>query len=241
MIDHKEYLKIIPPEVLKEIYKDVASKPLVEVSNLGTDIIKTARLILFPLQITGGLQDRFEYFIKEKVSKIPEDKINEPPAQILGSSLEKMKYLDENSPLWKMFEELLLRALNKDEVNKAHPSFVHIIGQLSHDEAILLYDLSKREFEIVDTLDLDKEKNKFINRKIKKSTIPTEKLFFHENENLYYTHLESLSLVTWPVIEESPIGSNGIQTGTRRKSKWVLTDFGKLFVDACIPRDGFHL
>lgn len=235
----EDYLKVIPPEVLKEIYKDVASQPLIEASNLGTDIVKTGRLILAPLQITAALQDGFSNFLKKKVSKIPEDKLIEPPAQILGPSLEKMKYIDEESPLWKMFEELLLKALHKDQIDKAHPSFVHIIGQLSHDEAILLFELSKKEFEITDTMDLDRANNRFINRKIENSTIPEDQLFYSGNVNLYYNHLESLSLVQWPVIKETAILVGNTQTGTRRQSKWILTDFGKLFIDACIPEQGF--
>lgn len=236
----EDLLKLIPPEVLKEIYKDAASKPLIEASNLGTDLIKTGRLLLAPLQLGSALQDRFSHFLKEKVSKIPDEKLIEPPAQIIGPSLEKMRYIEEDSPLWKMFEELILKAVNKDDIDKAHPSFVHIIGQLSHDEALLLYELSKGEFEITDTMDLDRVNNRFINRRIEKSTIPKENLYYPENDNLYYNHLESLSLVSWPVIKETSIGSGANQTGTRRISKWVLTDFGKLFIEACIPEKGFE-
>lgn len=230
---------MIPPEVIKEIYKDAASKPLVEVSSLGTDIIKTGRLLLAPLQITAALQDRFSNFLRNKVSAIPQDKIIEPPAMVIGPALEKMKYIDESTPLWKMFEELLLKSMNKDEIDKAHPSFVHIISQLSHDEAVLLYELSINEFLVTDTMDLDRKNNRFSNRIVEKSTIPLEKLCYPENESLYYNHLDSLSLVNWPIIKQVPIGSGANQTGTRRYSKWVLTDFGKLFTKACIPVDGF--
>jgi hypothetical protein len=235
-----EYIKLIPPEVLKEIYKDLASKPLIEAGNLGTDIIKTGRLLLAPFQITAALQDRFSRFIREKVSKIPEEKLIEPPAMIIGEALEKMKYLEEDSPLWKMFEVLLLKSINKDNIDKAHPAFVHIIGQLSHDEAILLYELSKYEFEITDTMDFDNKNNKFMNLKIESSTIPKSKLFYKNNEYLYCNHLESLSLVSWPIVKETPIYLNSIQTGTRRNSRWILTDFGKLFIEACIPENGFN-
>ena len=237
----EDLLKMIPPEVIAEIYRDAASKPLVEASNLGTDIVKTGRLILAPLQITAALQDRFEKFVKTRISKIPEEKLIEPPAMIIGPSLEKMKYIEEESPLWMMYEELLLKAVNSDEIDKAHPSFVHIIAQLSHDEAILLYELSKEEFKIIDTMDYIKEINKFVNRKIEESTIPLDKIDYPENENLYYNHLESLSLINWPITEQKPIMAGSKQTGTRRYSKWILTEFGKLFIDACIPNNGFNI
>ena len=61
-----------------------------------------------------------------------------------------------------------------------------------------------------------------------------------ESSELYQTHLDSLSLVSWPVLDQQPIFVNGDQTGTRRKSSWVLTDFGKLFVEYCIPPKGYR-
>ncbi len=239
MSDPEEIMKNIPPEVLLETYKDVASKPLTEISKIGLDVVKTARLLLAPLQITSAFQDRFEKFVKNRISKIPKDKQISASPEIVGPAIEKMQYLNEDSPLWKMFEELLLKSVNKDELDKAHPSFVHIISQLSHDEAILLYELNKVEFEFVDVFDMDRINNRFINRRFEKKEAPLESLIFPDNLDLYYNHLDSLSLVNWPVYDEKPIRESNTQTGTRRRSRWVLTDFGKLFINACIPKEGF--
>ena len=50
-----------------------------------------------------------------------------------------------------------------------------------------------------------------------------------------------LSLVTWPVLKQDAIlDENNKQTGLRRRSKMMLTDFGKLFVSVCIPNEGFR-
>jgi hypothetical protein len=235
----EDLIKAVPEDVIKAAYEDLASRPLSELSKLGTDAVKTVRLITAPLQITAGLQDRLSSFIQNRVSKIPQEKMQESPAMIIGPSIEKMKYLPDNSPLWEMFEELLLKSMNRDEIDKAHPSFVHIIGQLSHNEAILLYELSQEEFSVIDYMDYNRSTNKFSNRIIEKSTIPTDKMVYHENFELYYNHLNSMSLVNWPVEKQTPIKTGNIQTGLRRNSKWVLTDFGKLFIEACIPGNGF--
>jgi hypothetical protein len=49
-----------------------------------------------------------------------------------------------------------------------------------------------------------------------------------------------VSLLNWPVEKQDPIVSQGVQTGLRRYSKMRLTDFGNVFVEACIPENGFE-
>ena len=83
---------------------------------------------------------------------------------------------------------------------------------------------------------LDHERNRFANLKIeKKHTIPVDKLLFSNKVNMYYSHLEPLSLVSWPIIKQDPIRDGDHQIGVRRYSKMNLTEFGNFFVDACIP------
>ncbi len=138
-----------------------------------------------------------------------------------------------------MYEELLARSIDSERRNEAHPSFIHIISQLSRDESVLLYELKSRPFSIVDVMDFIRSENRFINRRIEKSDLPEDKMFFKNNIELYYSHLESLSLVTWPIYKQDPIIVGGNQIGIRRYSKFELTDFGKLFIKACIPEKGF--
>lgn len=231
--------KVANSKLAEKIYDDGLSPPVVEISKLGVDVVKTARLILAPLQIAASFQDRFERFLNNLNKRVPEDKLVQPPAELTSSCIEKMKYIESSSPLWMMFEELLIKASNKDNISIVHPSFGQIIGQLSPDEAFMVYELNKNDFEVTDTLDLNRTTNRFENRKILKSTIPTEKLAISEAVDMYYSHLDSLSLVTWPVINEIAIMSGNTQTGTKRKSKMQLTDFGRLFAKACIPENGF--
>ena len=138
-----------------------------------------------------------------------------------------------------MFEELLTQAIDADTTAKVHPSFAHLISQLSRDEAIILYRLRSAEFKVVDTLDYDRAQNKFENRKIEESTLPSEDLQYPHQIELYYSHLESLNLVKWPVEKQDAIVNDGIQTGLRRYSTMHLTEFGQLFVSVCVPEGGF--
>jgi len=230
--------KIANSKVVERAYDDALSSPMIEVSKIGVDVIKTARLVLAPLQIAATFQDRFENFLKNLNKRVPEDQQVQPPAELTSVCLERMKFIDSQNPLWEMFEELLINAVDKNNNSKVHPSFGQIIGQLSPDEAILIYELSKDVLEFTDQLDLNNQ-NKFVNQRYIKYPVPKLNLANPESFQIYYAHLESLSLVSWPVVNEIPLGNNVRQTGIQRDSIITLTDFGRLFVAACIPIEGF--
>ncbi|MCX6668860.1 MAG: DUF4393 domain-containing protein [Methanothrix sp.] len=228
-------------KVVEKAYDDAISKAAKQFGEFGEDFLKTARLVLFPFQMFAAMQDRLERTLKRVCDVVPpERRITPPPLQIIGPIFENIKYMDDNNILYELFEELLAHSIDSDRIEEAHPSFIHIISQLSHDEAIILFELKKNDFEVVDTLDLDHEKNRFVNRKIEKTTIPVDKLFSPNKAEMYYSHLESLSLVEWPVIKQEPIKDGDRQIGIRRHSKMNLTEFGKFFVNACVPEGGFR-
>ena len=228
-------------KVAEKAYDDVGSKPAKQLGELAEDVVKTARLVLFPFQIGAAIQDKLDRTSRRVLDKVPPEKRIHPQLQIVGPIYENIKYLEDNTILYEMFEELLARSIDRERIAEAHPSFIHIISQLSHDEAIILLELKKNDFEVVDTLDLDRDNNRWINRKIEKTTIPIDKLLFPEKAEMYYSHLDSLSLVKWPVTKEDPIrDDDNRQTGLRRYSKMHLTEFGKFFVNACVPEGGFR-
>lgn len=233
--------KILSTKTVEKFYDDAASAPSKELSKIGVDVVKTARLFLAPFQLTAAFQDRFERFVERVRNRVPEDRYVEPPAALVGPAIQNMQFLDEDNPLWVMFEELLICAVDSEKLSKVHPSFSHTIALLSPDEARILYRLREVDFTVVDNLDLNEEKDRFENRRIEKSDIPTNELHLPDQIDLYYSHLESLSLVAWPVEKQDPIrDENKRQMGIRRFSRMQLTEFGRLFVSACIPDDGFE-
>tara|TARA_B100000768_G_C11192472_1_gene337969 strand:- start:169 stop:903 length:735 start_codon:yes stop_codon:yes gene_type:complete len=232
--------KISNSKIFEKIYDDGFSSPVVEVSKIGTDLVKSARLILAPLQVVATFQDRFEIFLKNLNMRVEEENQVQPPAELTSVCIERMKYIDLDNPLWEMFEELLIKSMSKDSISQVHPSFGQIIGQLSPDEALLMYELNKSEFFVASQMDLNHQSNRFENRRVLTSTIPKDKLANPEAFNIYYAHLESLSLITWPVTNEVPVRVGSRQTGLKSNSEIHLTDFGKLFVAACIPEAGFR-
>ncbi|ASV13662.1 DUF4393 domain-containing protein [Leptospira santarosai] len=235
-----EIIKVaLDSKVVEKIYDDGLSGTTSQIGRLGEDLVKTARLLLFPIQILGSLQDRLERILIRIKHKIPEDKIKQADPKIIGPSLENLKYIQEDDVLFEAFINLITKSMNEDEYRNVHPAFPRLLEQLSSDEAILLYELKNMEFNVVDTMDYDRSLNQFHNRKLISSEIPSEKLEFPEHMETYYSHLESLGLVSWPVFKQIPINSNGIQTGITRYSKWLSTPFGKIFSQVCIPDEEY--
>jgi hypothetical protein len=234
--------KFVPKKTIGKLYDDALSGPAKEIGKLGTDVVKTARLLLAPLQYGAAYQERLERACERISKRVPDERRIEAPLEIVGPTLEKLQYVREGSELWDMFEEVLTKSVDSEAQASIHPSFSHIISLLSRDEAWILYRLRDKNFEVVDYLDFDRAENKFKNRVIEKSELPNDELFLPNQMDLFYSHLESLNLVRWPVEKQDPVAAvaGGPQTGLRRYSKIMLTEFGRLFVAACIPEQGFE-
>lgn len=82
------------------------------------------------LKYASELQ-KFEEEIKEKVFRIPEDKLVEPDMQIIGPILDASKYCVEKIDIRQMFSTLIESSLNIDYCGYVHPSYVEIIKQMS--------------------------------------------------------------------------------------------------------------
>jgi abortive infection alpha-like protein len=231
---------LVPKELLNKVYDDALSGSAKQVGKLSEDTIKAARLLLAPLQVGAAIQDRFENMMERISRRVPDQRRIEPPAEIVGPTLEMIRYVSDDGPLWGMFEEVLTKSIDREGHEKIHPSFPQLIAQLSRDEAWMLYRLRDREFKVVDELDLDRATNKFVNRVVKSSELPSQELYQAAQVELYFSHLSVLGLVEWPVEDQIGIMKGNVQTGLTRHSTMRLTEFGKLFVAACIPPDGFE-
>lgn len=243
MVDIMDSLgKLVPKETLGKLYDDAISGPAKEVGKLGTDAVKTARLILAPLQYAAAYQDRLERAVERISKRVPEERRVEAPLEIAGPVLERMRFVHEESELWDLYEEVLTKSIDREAQKSLHPSFAQIIALLSRDEAWILYRLREKSFAVVDHLDFDRAQNKFFNRVVLSSELPKHELFQPDLIELSYSHLESLNLATWPVEQQKPtfVVAGAPQTGIERQSRMMLTDFGRLFVAACIPADGFE-
>lgn len=138
----KEIVKAVP------IYKDTVQPVAKEVGKSLKTVGGVINVALAPLSamvygyesIKKNLKDRLE----KKLSKTSPENIVTPPLGIVGPLLEKYKYVYNNVDLSQMFINLLANAMDKEQIQKAHPSFVNIVSELSPDEARLIKRISKQ-------------------------------------------------------------------------------------------------
>ncbi len=208
------------PKAIEKVYEEGASSAVKEIGALATDIGKAFRLVTAPIQYLGSMQDRLAVHLRKLSSEIPKENQVTPPSSMLLPLLEKLKYQGDEELLTELYLELLKRACDKNRVSEAHPAFFNIIGQLSEDEALILfhmkiikndpgtYFISKDQntdkkildHTIFENIDQPRKTSKhhiktMHSPKFKKKLFPLHELIAIKYIDLYLSHLQSLNLV----------------------------------------------
>lgn len=140
--DKKSLINLVPDSVDNAV-KNITDKPT---QNMGTTFADIWYLVFGgisqaaekrKLKYSYALQE-FEKELKEKISKIPEDKLVDPDIQIVAKALEESKYCVEKETLRNMFATLITSSMNMDFSNIVHPSYIEILKRLSDFDAKLL-------------------------------------------------------------------------------------------------------
>jgi Abortive infection alpha len=175
------------------------------------------------------------------VRGIPEERRILPAQQIVGPVLEAIKYEPEETIISEMYNELLSRAFDRDTANEAHPAYVHLIRQLSVDEATILKAIylefvKGQHFKYHFTDDLDRARNTFHNRKIEADDLPRSGLSNPGYVGIYIEHLDKLGIAAVLQYDQVEIlkDASNLQTGTRTFARYQLTAFGLEFMKAAV-------
>lgn len=123
--------------------KNITDKPT---QNIGTTLADIWYLVFGSisqaaekrkLKYSYALQE-FEDELKEKISKIPKDKLIEPDMQLVAKALEELKYCMDKEELRHMFSSLISSSMNTNFY--VSPIFINIISSLSPiDAKIIIY------------------------------------------------------------------------------------------------------
>lgn len=136
MSEDKKSLIDLVPDSIDNAVKNITDKPT---QNMGTTFADIWYLVFGgisqvaekrKLKYAYALQE-FENELKEKISKIPEDKLTEPDTQTSAQALENSKYCIDKEELRKMFVSLISNSMNSNFNKDMHPSFAEIIKQMS--------------------------------------------------------------------------------------------------------------
>jgi Abortive infection alpha len=238
----KEEIKSIIP--VDKVYEDALSPAMKQLGKSLESVAKTSRFLLAPFEYLSKQHDRWERYLNKVSEKVDQKNLIEGHPQLVIPTLEGLSLTYENTLLSELFINLLVISIDKTKQEQAHPAFPNIIKQLSRDEAVLLFYLKKKSYKIKQKSDWDDKKRVFINKETIFEEFPLEKLDFPQNIWLNMNHLNSLNIAgTWQVGQQVVImdEENKKQIGVHINSERRLTEFGELFVKACIPDEFVEL
>ena len=138
--------------IVPQVYNDAISPAAKEVSKSLVTVAKAINVAIKPLEGLVWGYDKIEKYIKDSLKKRfkgkSPDKIIPPPLNIAGPLVESLRFTAYQKELRELFINLLASSMDKDTSEKAHPSFVEIIKQLSPDEAKILAYISTQSNDI---------------------------------------------------------------------------------------------
>jgi len=234
MTHMNELEKLLP---VAEIYRDLAQPAAREVGDALGNVAKAARFFAAPIDFIAAYQKRWQNYLARIADKVPEDNRCVAVPQVVGPAVEGLRYVEEDGILAEMFVNLLARAIDKKRVGEAHPAFSAIIGQLSPDEAVMIWHLRKNQYAVRQSSQYNDQTRTFGPRTTEQNDFPLDDLVYPQNFWLYNDHLHSLSLAgVWQQGNQDIVrGAEDKQTGIIIHSKAILTPFGTMFADACVP------
>ncbi len=245
-----EALRAIPKEMLLEIYNDGPKGPLKQMGALGESILKTLRYITYPLQVAAHRQDLIDRRFAEALKTVPESRRIAPSDSLALEVADKLRFQVHDNLISDMYIDLLSASMDSQRVNLAHPSFIHIIGQLSSDEAFLLLRLSENECSpyvrrMADwgVVSENERETHFSSARFPINNVETslteiflkpEDMHFPQNFYMYIDHLRSLELIEY-CGNDIEVPDEWRQTRSSAYAFWFisLSKFGKLFFECC--------
>jgi hypothetical protein len=235
-MDPKDITELAKHLPVDRVYTDAVEGFAKEIGALGTDVVRTARLLLAPFQLAGAWQVRFARYCKRIAEKVPDERRTEVPLVISGPVLEALQYAPAEELLTEMMLDLLACAMDTQRVDDAHPAFGHILKQLSPDEAMVLFHLKKSRYRFTQYLKLHQDKNWFDKPVIEENDFPLDTLARPKLYYVYLKHLELLGLANGVLVSRTyERNAENVQTGNREICEATLTDFGEMFARACVP------
>lgn len=131
-----EITKEVAKVIAKDVYNDGVKGTVVQTEEIIESVVGLFNNVVFyPVKKANALfkykLEDFKNELEQKLSSIPEEKLVEPDLMIAGPSLEALKYTYDKDELRNMYLNLLTSSMNKDIKDKAHPSYVEIIRQLT--------------------------------------------------------------------------------------------------------------
>lgn len=241
------------------VYEDALQPAAQELGKGFLTLAKTVNMALSPLSgMVWGYEKISQYLessIANKLKGVSEERIIIPDPSVAGPAIEALRFTAHNEEIREMFSSLLATAMNSDIAEKAHPSFVEIIKQLSPDEAKLISNIPHNGlFPLVGVNSVEKKEfGGFYVLKKNFSNLPYILNCSHpEMTSSYFENLDRLGLIsidtvtrileedTYRPLEEhlviqSVVASvrDPLREANIIRYSFSRTEFGEKFINAC--------
>lgn len=261
-----EITKEVAKVVAKDVYNDGVKATVVQTGEIIESVVGLFNNVVFyPIKKANALfkykLEDFKNELEQKLSSIPEEKLVEPDLMIAGPALEALKYTYDKDELRNMYLNLLTSSMNKDIKDKAHPSYVEIIRQLTPLDAkvfkrlqdlrqvacahvILKINNSNRvyisaypNYIVMELLDLGDE----FQLSTSISNLIRLGLIHHENNSINgfdYNCFRTVNIIVNNKIVLDNMNraeGNGITTSIDIQGQVIMqNDFGRSFADICL-------
>lgn len=261
-----EITKVVAKVVAKDVYNDGIKGTVVQTGEIIESVVGLFNNVVFyPVKKANALfkykLEDFKNELEQKLSSIPEEKLVEPDLMIAGPALESLKYTYDKDELRNMYLNLLTSSMNKDIKDKAHPSYVEIIrqltpldakvfkrlqdlGQVACVHAILKIDNSNKVYSraypnyiVMELLDLGDE----FQLSTSISNLIRLGLIHHEDNRINgfdYNCFKTVNIIVNNKIVLDNMNcaeGNGITTSIDIQGQVIMqNDFGRSFADTCL-------
>lgn len=130
-------------DVTKEAYNDTLKEPLKSSSGIvSTTLDFVHNTIFYPMQkynlYAENKLNNYQKELEQKATSIPTSNLIEPRINILGPTVEGLKYNLDETHIKEMFTNILLSEMDIRMQSKVLPSYIEIVKQLSTDDAKFL-------------------------------------------------------------------------------------------------------
>jgi Abortive infection alpha len=236
-------------EVIPEIYRDLLQPAARKVGGGLETIAEAVRISLAPLEAGIWGYERVKQWLSLRVTSILVDRgtkeIKPPPLSVAGPLVFQLIFAYDEPDLRELYASLLASAMDP-HMSNAHPSFVTIIQQLTSDEAKILKTLAQSNDKYL-SLSSDKSSRNSTGLSVAqqfKTWCKESNVFHPDCSEAYLDNLVRLRIFHQVAGHEArfePEGGNRYGTYeasvTNKEYEFIeLTDFGQLFLDACIEK-----
>lgn len=230
-----------------ELYVDLLKPAAVETSK---NVLLAARLVTIALAPVHGVvwgMERVRDWLGEallrRLGNHAEGDIQMPAAHICGQTLFNLQLCMEEEQLRELYANLLASAMLKDTAAKVHPAFVHVIQQITPDEALILNQIAQNgglpiEEIRSDTFDL---KGNAIAVEVQFERICVAACVAHLNMALAYLdnllRLKVLTEVSWSegtLKEPDPFRRTIASVDNSIGRHITVSEFGQRFIATCV-------